>query len=100
MRVEKISYFHALPNKFFDYIIAGLGIAVSPLPEMERIVRQSRIGVISPNQTIDSMVKTLNGLSSNQVDEFKKNSLSLAKTLNGDVEMAKLMDVYARLLSI
>lgn len=99
MRVDKISYFNALPNKFFDYIIAGLAIAVSPLPEMERIVKEHQIGAISPDQTIDSMVDVLNSLSPDQINEFKKNSLTLAKTLNGDVEMQKLMDIYAGLLS-
>jgi glycosyltransferase involved in cell wall biosynthesis len=99
MRVNKLSYFNALPNKFFEYITAGLAIAVSPLPEMERIVKEHKIGVISPDQSIDSMVKMLNGLSPDQINEFKRNSLSLAKTLNGDVEMQKLMDIYAGLLS-
>ena len=99
IRVNKISYFNALPNKFFEYIIAGLAIAVSPLPEMERIVREHRLGVIAPDQMIDSMVKILNSLSPDQINEFKRNSLLLAKTLNGDVEMQKLMDIYAGLLS-
>lgn len=99
MRVNKISYFNALPNKFFDYIIAGLAIAVSPLPEMQKIVREHQIGMVAPDQTIDSMVQTLNSLTPEQINEFKKNSLALAKTLNGDVEMQKLMDIYAGLLS-
>jgi hypothetical protein len=99
MRVNKISYFNALPNKFFDYIIAGLAIAVSPLPEMEQIVKEHQIGAISPDQSIDSMVKMLNSLTPDQINEFKRNSLTLAKTLNGDVEMQKLMDIYAGLLS-
>lgn len=99
MRVNKLSFFNALPNKFFEYIMAGVAIAVSPLPEMERIVKEHKIGVISPGQSIDSMVKMLNGLSPDQINEFKRNSLSLAKTLNGDVELQKLMDIYAGLLS-
>jgi len=98
MRVNKLSYFHALPNKFFEYIIAGLGIAVSPLPEMAGIVKEHHIGVVSPDQTIESMARLLKDLSAEQINEFKKNSLSLARSLNGDVEMAKLMDIYAALL--
>jgi hypothetical protein len=45
------------------------------------------------------MARALNSLTPDQINEFKKNSRSLAKTLNGDVELQKLMDIYAKLLS-
>ena len=32
----------ALPNKFFEYVMAGLALCVSDLPEMARLVRQVR----------------------------------------------------------
>ena len=79
--------------------MAGLGVAVFPLPEMAKIVRDNQIGIVSVDQSIHAMAKALNSLSPEQINEFKKNSLTLAKTLNGDVEMQKLMDIYAELLS-
>ena len=38
----------ALPNKFFEYAMAGLALCVSDLPEMGRLVRQHAIGVTIP----------------------------------------------------
>lgn len=32
------NYTHALPNKFFEFIQARLGIVIGPSPEMKRIV--------------------------------------------------------------
>jgi len=34
----------SLPNKLFDYLLAGIPVAVSDLPEMGRVVRQYGIG--------------------------------------------------------
>jgi hypothetical protein len=93
-----LNHIYALPNKLFDFIMAGLGVAIFPLPEMTRVVKEHQIGVVSTDQSIHAMASALNKLSSSQIDEFKKNSLALAKTLNGNAEMAKLMDIYARLL--
>lgn len=99
LKAVNLNHLYALPNKLFDFMMAGLGVAIFPLPEMAGVVEEHRIGVVSSKPSIRSMATALNNLSAGQIDEFKKNSLSLAKTLNGDVEMAKLMDVYARLLS-
>lgn len=99
LRSANLNHLYALPNKLFDFIMAGLGVAIFPLPEMARIVKEHQIGLVSSEQSIRSMANALNELSSDRIDEFKRNSLSLAKTLNGDVEMAKLMDIYAKLLS-
>ena len=35
----------ALPNKFFEYIMAGLALCVTDLPEMARLIRRHMLGV-------------------------------------------------------
>lgn len=100
LRAINLNHLYALPNKLFDFIMAGLGVAVFPLPEMARIVKEHHIGVLLPDQSLQKMAEAINALTSDQIDVFKKNSLSLAKTLNGDVEMTKLMNIYAEMLSM
>lgn len=99
LKAVNLNHLYALPNKLFDFIMAGLGVAIFPLPEMARIVTEHQIGVVSLDVSIRSMANALNGLSSDQIDGFKRNSLLLAKTLNGNAELAKLMDIYAKVLS-
>ena len=41
-----LNYFYALPNKLFDYILAGVPVLVSPFPEMEKIVLEYGVGEI------------------------------------------------------
>ena len=80
-------------------ILAGLGIAVSPLPDMQKFVVERQTGIVSSNQTWQSMANALNALSPDAIDHFKRNSLELARTLNAEVEMQKLMQIYEKLLS-
>ena len=41
-----VSY-HALPNKIFEYLAAGIPIAVSDLPDMRRLAVDEDMGVVS-----------------------------------------------------
>jgi len=41
-----LNYFYALPNKLFDYILAGVPVLVSPFPEMEKIVLEYGVGEV------------------------------------------------------
>jgi hypothetical protein len=98
MRANTLNVYNALPNKFFDYVMAGLAVAVPPLPSMQRIVEENKIGVISRDQSIQNMAALLNTLSVEDINRFKQNSLLAAKTLNADVEMVKLTNMYKEIL--
>jgi glycosyltransferase involved in cell wall biosynthesis len=96
--VEKKSYINSLPNKFFDYIMAGLMVAVSPLPMMRKYIDDYQIGMYSIDHSPEKLAELLNSLSTNQINSFKKRSLEAAKVLNAGVEMDKLHKIYESLL--
>ena len=64
----------ALPNKFFEFIQGCLGIAVWPLPEMSRIVRQEGNGIVAEEHTLSSIASCLNGLDAEIIKRFKEKS--------------------------
>jgi len=99
MHANTLNIYNALPNKFFDYVMAGLAIVVPPLPSMQKIVERNKMGAISADQSIQSMAKLLNSLSVDEINQFKRNALLAAKTLNADVEMKKLIGMYKEILS-
>jgi hypothetical protein len=79
-----------LPNKFFEFIQARLGIATGPSPEMSRIVDNFNLGVVSEDFTVSSLARKLNSLIRDQVVTFKDNSNLAASKYNWENQASKL----------
>lgn len=88
---------YCLPNKFFEFIQAGLAIAIGPSPDMSAIVRQFDIGVVASDFTQTAMFEALSKLNLNDLERFKTNCLVAAKKLNFDNESI-FLDNYLRQL--
>ena len=78
------NYKHALPNKFFEFIQARLGIAIGPSVEMERLVRKYDLGVIADDFKPETMADCLNKLSTEDIIKFKFNSDMQAYELSAE----------------
>lgn len=46
-----LSYHYCLPNKFFEYLFAGIPVVVTPLPELTRLVDEYGVGVVLQERT-------------------------------------------------
>lgn len=53
---------YALPNKFFQYLMAGLPVVVSDLREMGGLVREYDVGRVVPPGDADAVAETLSEL--------------------------------------
>ncbi|MFZ2099261.1 MAG: glycosyltransferase [Oricola sp.] len=80
-----------LPNKLFEYIMAGLCVCVSDLPEMEPIVTGYGVGRLVEQSTPEFIAAAVNGLDRQTVESCKSRSLIAARTLNWDAEKQKLL---------
>lgn len=86
-----ISYYHALPNKLFEYIMAELPVLSSNLPQMKKIVETYNVGeVIELERKLD-LIDVLNKWSSNRdlLSVYKKNCIPASKELNWQMEYAR-----------
>ncbi len=72
---------HALPNKFFEFIQARLGIIVSPLPEMQSWVKATKTGFATSSFNPVSLTDAILSLEADTVDVFKNNANIAAKEL-------------------
>jgi glycosyltransferase involved in cell wall biosynthesis len=93
------SYKAALPNKFFDFIMAGLAVCVGPSPEMARLVNEFECGVVADSFDPFEVAKLLNSLSAEQIDLMKAKSIDARKALSAEREMDKLLDIYGSVIS-
>ena len=50
---------YCLPNKLFEYTMAGLPIIVNNVPEMRRVVNENRIGVVLDDLNARSLARAL-----------------------------------------
>jgi hypothetical protein len=92
------NYQAALPNKFFDFIHAGLAVLIGPSLEMGRLTKQYEFGVVAPSFDPADAARLLNQLQAPQIDEMKRNALKASTAINVDVEMEKLLAIYHKLL--
>jgi len=86
------SYYYALPNKLFEYIIAGLPVIISPLPQMVEIVNKYNVGEVLNSINPQTIAETINRLISNpdRLRLFKDNALKAAEELNWEEDFNKI----------
>jgi hypothetical protein len=72
---------YVLPNKFFEFVQARLGVIIGPSPDMERYVKHFGLGLITDGFTEKDLVKQLDGISFKMVNKFKFASHNAADEL-------------------
>ena len=98
LKASQKNILNALPNKFFQYIMAGLAIIVPPLPAMAEIIKREGIGCVAQSIDAKAVANMLNSLDRKKIDAYKRDSLGLAKRMNAEIEMDKLLTIYKELL--
>jgi glycosyltransferase involved in cell wall biosynthesis len=88
----------ALPNKFFEYVMAGLALCVSDLPEMARLIRDYGLGVTFSSMDPEAIAAAVNALDPESVDRYKGKALAAACELCWERESKRLLDAYHTML--
>lgn len=89
---------HALANKFFEYVMAGLALCVTDLPEMASLVARYRLGVLIARAQPASIAAAINQLDRDAINEYKQNALTAARELSWDRESQRMVQAYEELL--
>jgi glycosyltransferase involved in cell wall biosynthesis len=84
----------ALPNKVFEYIMAGLALCVSDLPEMARLVSHHGVGITFDAVDPVSIAAAINALDRAAIDRHKRASLAAARELCWEREGGLLVSAY------
>ncbi len=88
----------ALPNKLFEYLMAGLGVLVSPGEDMAGLVARYGVGrVAAPSP--DGLIAALAGLDDAALNAMKRAALQAARELNWNIEQERLLALYTGLAS-
>jgi hypothetical protein len=90
----------ALPNKFFEFIQANLGIVTGPSLEMTRLMEEHSLGVASSSFELQEVARVINELDRSQVEIFRANSHEAAEMLCWEQESKVLLSQVSRLIGV
>lgn len=76
----------ALPNKFFDYAQARLGVVIGPSPEMARVLQERGFGGVTQGFSADDLKSLLDTLDEERVAEWKRAAHRAARDLSGETQ--------------
>jgi hypothetical protein len=93
------SHLFHLPNKFFDFVQARLGLVFSPAPEIDAYIGNYGIGILTPDTTADGLVAALQGLTADDIAGFKNASDRHARELSSEADRAIQDALVGRLLA-
>ena len=91
----------ALPNKLFEYLMAGLPVLASDLPEIRRVVEDFRVGRVVDPADRAALVKALQAMvdDENQRARWAANTPGVFETFRWEKASQRLQDRYRTLLS-
>ncbi len=89
----------SLPNKFFDFMAAGLAICCGPSPAMADIIRQTHCGIVTTSFHPEDAGAALNTLDGAAIVDLRRAARQAATIFNADHEMGKLVELYTSLIA-
>ena len=90
---SSVSYHTSLPNKLFEYAMAGIPVIGSDSPEIGRIVTEEGIGEVCDAEDADAIAEALRVIRSDP-DRYTEGLEHAASRYNWAVEQQLLVDLY------
>lgn len=93
-----LNYRFSLPNKFFDFVQARLGVVIGPSPEMADLVRHHGLGVVTDDFSAEALALALDRLDDEEVAAYKAASHAAARELSAEHQVqgwARAVDTLA-----
>ncbi len=89
-----LSYRYCLPNKMFEYLMAGIPIIVSNLYEMKRFVKKNNIGVVAKKNSLEGLREAIEKAVLLDKEEIQKNIQKVREIYNWGEQEKVLLEVY------
>lgn len=85
---------YSLPNKLFQYLMAGLPVIVSNIPEQKRVVEEFDCGLVVDPNNKEEIKAAIMKLATSDTTYYRQQALKAAKVYNWENEEKKLLKIY------
>jgi glycosyltransferase involved in cell wall biosynthesis len=89
-----LNHYYAMPNKFFEYAMAGLPVLVSNMKEMADLVMKNMMGVVIDDLTVDGVNNSIDIFLKQDLASMKLNSYRVACENAWETQEKKLLAGY------
>lgn len=87
----------ALPNKVFDYMMAGASVLVGPGRDLSALIAETGAGFVTGAKTAQGLADAMDALSVADIEQAKRQALAAAQRLSWEAQERVLGDVYRSL---
>ena len=95
-----LNHYYCMPNKIFQYAMAGLPVIISNMKEMKEFVFKYDMGLVLQTELANELNKLLDKIISMDFDYLRNNSLKAAESNSWELQECKLITSYKNILKI
>lgn len=89
-----LSYRYCLPNKMFEYIMAGVPVICSNLFEMKNLIEEHKLGVIAESTSKQGMLTAIEKITAFAKENNENNFCKAQKIFNWETQEKVLLGIY------
>lgn len=94
-----LSYRYCLPNKLFEYTMAGIPVLSSNLPEMKKFVSTNSVGIVAKHNNIEGFKEALTSSLGLNYSELLKNVNKVKDDYSWESQEKVLLPLYRKYLT-
>lgn len=94
-----LNEYFCLPNKLFEYAMAGLPVIVSNLKEMRDVVERYNMGIVIKYEALDSISDAIDKIVALDTDQMRKNARKFAEDSSWEKQELIMISEYERVLN-
>jgi glycosyltransferase involved in cell wall biosynthesis len=98
--IEKrcLSYYYSMPNKVFEYWMAGLPVIITDLYELKKHVISNEVGWVIEHETSEPLLKIITDMKSDEIRKYTKNTKKVVSQYNWENQEKRMINAYQEML--
>lgn len=93
-----LSYYYSMPNKLFEYAMAGLPVITSNMIEAAGFVIENNIGVVTRDESVEALYAAIDQIMSMDLDLLSANAIMAGHSHSWQAQEQKMIPAYKALL--